>query len=317
MMEKTFNAELQEQTREYLATSGVSQAKLAQKLGMNGSTTLSRWLSSSYSGDVEKIERALEEFFRVESATDAAKEKAAPYRPAGDYVPTSISEDVYESIKYCQLHRCVTVLHGDAGVGKTKGAEKFLRENPSSTIYITISPTTSNLNGVCKKLAKALKVPMRNKADMMEEVRARLAGTNKVIVVDEAQFLKLPAIEELRTLSDTDIETGTPGNGVCFIGNSEVYDRIKGKAQAEFAQTFTRMKMPRHYLASRITVDDMRKLFPALNGEPELEFLLGIARSVYGIRTAQNVYENAIELEDVSCEGLRRVAKAMSVGSTT
>ena len=253
----------------------------------------------------------------MESATDAAKEKAAPYRPAGDYVPTSISEDVYESIKYCQLHRCVTVLHGDAGVGKTKGAEKFLRENPSSTIYITISPTTSNLNGVCKKLAKALKVPMRNKADMMEEVRARLAGTNKVIVVDEAQFLKLPAIEELRTLSDTDIETGTPGNGVCFIGNSEVYDRIKGKAQAEFAQTFTRMKMPRHYLASRITVEDMRKLFPALNGEPELEFLLGIARSVYGIRTAQNVYENAIELEDVSCEGLRRVAKAMSVGSTT
>ena len=35
MMEKTFNAELQERTREYLATSGVSQAKLAQKLGMN------------------------------------------------------------------------------------------------------------------------------------------------------------------------------------------------------------------------------------------------------------------------------------------
>lgn len=81
MMEKTFNAELQERTREYLATSGVSQAKLAQKLGMNGSTTLSRWLSSSYSGDVEKIERALEEFFRVESATDAAKEKAAPTAP--------------------------------------------------------------------------------------------------------------------------------------------------------------------------------------------------------------------------------------------
>ena len=317
MMEKTFNAELQERTREYLATSGVSQAKLAQKLGMNGSTTLSRWLSSSYSGDVEKIERALEEFFRVESATDAAKEKAAPYRPAGDYVPTSISEDVYEGIKHCQLHRCVTVLHGDAGVGKTKGAEKFLRENPSSTIYITLSPATSDLNAVCKKLAKALKVPVRNRADMMEEVRARLAGTNKVIVVDEAQFLKLPAIDELRTLSDTDIETGTPGNGVCFIGNSEIHDRIQGKAQAEFAQLFTRIRMPKRYLASRITVEDIRKLFPALNGEPELEFLLGIARSVYGIRTAQNVYENAIELEDVSCEGLRRVAKAMSVGSTT
>ena len=71
--------------------------------------------------------------------------------------------------------------------------------------------------------------------DMMEEVRTRLAGTNKVVIVDEAQHLKLPAIEELRSLSDPDIVTGTPGNGVCLIGNSEVYDRIRGKAQAEFA----------------------------------------------------------------------------------
>lgn len=38
--------------------------------------------------------------------------------------------------------------------------------------------------------------------DLMEEVRERIAGTNKVIVVDEAQHLKLPAIEELRSLSD-------------------------------------------------------------------------------------------------------------------
>ena len=53
--------------------------------------------------------------------------------------------------------------------------------------------------------------------------------------MDEAQHLKLPAIEELRSLSDPDIVTGTPGNGVCLIGNSEVFDRIRGKAQAEFA----------------------------------------------------------------------------------
>ena len=315
-MEKTFNAELQARTKEYLETTGTSQAELARRLGMANSSTLSRWLKSAYSGDVEKVERSLEEFFRVQTATERVAEKAAPYRPAGDYVPTSISEDVYESIKYCQLHRCVTVLHGDAGVGKTKGAEKFLRENPASTIYISVSPTTSNLAGVCRMLAKALKLPVnRNKADMMEAVREKLAGTNKVIIVDEAQFLKLPAIEELRTLSDTDIITGTPGTGVCFIGNSEVYDRIKGKAQAEFAQTFTRMKMPRHYLASRITLDDVRKLFPALAEGKALEFLLGIARSVYGIRTAQNVYENAIELEDTSCDGLRRVATAMRVGT--
>ena len=97
----------------------------------------------------------------------------------------------------------------------------------------------------------------------------------------------MPAIEELRSLSDPDIVTGTPGNGVCLIGNSEVFDRIRGKAQAEFAQIFTRVKMPRQYRSSRITKEDVRSLFPAVSDEKELAVLLGVARSVYSIRTAQ------------------------------
>ena len=281
-MEKRYNKELQERTRAYVEA-GTSQAELSRRLGMNNSSSLSRWLNSSYNGDV-------------------------------DYVPTSISEDVFQSIRYCQLHRCVTVLHGDAGVGKTKGAEKFLRENPSSTVYISMTPSTASLNGVCRALAKALKIGGKhNRMDMMEEVRTRLAGTNKVVIVDEAQHLKLPAIEELRSLSDPDIVTGTPGNGVCLIGNSEVYDRIRGKAQAEFAQIFTRVKMPRQYRSSRITKEDVRSLFPAVSDEKELAVLLGVARSVYSIRTAQDIYMKAVELNDTSCEGLRRVAKALQV----
>ncbi len=111
-----------------------------------------------------------------------------------------------------------------------------------------MTPSTASLNGVCRALAKALKIGGKhNRMDMMEEVRTRLAaGANKVVIVDEAQHLKLPAIEELRSLSDPDIATGTPGNGVCLIGNSEVYDRIRGKAQAEFAQIFTRVEVARH-----------------------------------------------------------------------
>lgn len=312
-MEKRYNKELQERTRAYVEA-GTSQAELSRRLGMNNSSSLSRWLNSSYNGDVEKIEKALEEYFRAQEAAEEIAEKAAPYRPDVDYVPTSISEDVFQSIRYCQLHRCVTVLHGDAGVGKTKGAEKFLRENPSSTVYISMTPSTASLNGVCRALAKALKIGGKhNRMDMMEEVRTRLAGTNKVVIVDEAQHLKLPAIEELRSLSDPDIVTGTPGNGVCLIGNSEVYDRIRGKAQAEFAQIFTRVKMPRQYRSSRITKEDVRSLFPAVSDEKELAVLLGVARSVYSIRTAQDIYMKAVELNDTSCEGLRRVAKALQV----
>ena len=45
----------------------------------------------------------------------------------------------------------------------------------------------------------------------------------------------------------------------------------------------------------------------------ELAVLLGVARSVYSIRTAQDIYMKAVELNDTSCAGLRRVAKALQV----
>ena len=310
---KTYNAALQAQLDAYLSEqSGLPQSKAAAMIGVSP-TALSQYRNSKYPGDVEAVESKIEEFLRTRSAAAQAEAEKAPYLSAG-YVPTSVSEDVYKAIQYCQLERGIVVLHGDAGVGKTKGAEKFLRENPSSTVYISMTPSTASLNGVCRALAKALKIGGKhNRMDMMEEVRTRLAGTNKVVIVDEAQHLKLPAIEELRSLSDPDIATGTPGNGVCLIGNSEVYDRIRGKAQAEFAQIFTRVKMPRQYRSSRITKEDVRSLFPAVNDEKELAVLLGVARSVYSIRTAQDIYMKAVELNDTSCEGLRRVAKALQV----
>ena len=63
-MEKRYNKELQERTRAYVEA-GTSQAELSRRLGMNNSSSLSRWLNSSYNGDVEKIEKALEEYFRA------------------------------------------------------------------------------------------------------------------------------------------------------------------------------------------------------------------------------------------------------------
>jgi len=98
-------------------------------------------------------------------------------------------------------------------------------------------------------------------------IRSKLAGTNKVIVIDEAQHLKLPALEELRTLTDADSATGTPGNGVALIGNTEVYSRMMGRQQAQFAQLFSRIRMNRNYTTRKVKKEDVRALFPRLAEE--------------------------------------------------
>ena len=66
----------------------------------------------------------------------------------------------------------------------------------------------------------------------MNTLVEQLAGTNRLIIIDEAQHLTKKTLEHLRSISD---ETGV---GICFVGNEEVYSRLKGSGKADFAQIF-------------------------------------------------------------------------------
>ena len=263
-MEKTYNPALIQRTQRYMETHSISQNQFAAKVNLS-SAALSSYLNQKYKGSVEAVERQLSEFFKLDEEAEAAAEKTASLLPRAAYVPTSISEDVCQSIRFAQLEHCMVVLHGDAGVGKSKGAQKFLRDHPTNAVGISITPSTGTLNGSIKLLARALRVPeCRNKMDQMMALRSRLDGTNWVIVIDEAQHLKYAALEEIRSLTDDNPMTGEHGVGVVLIGNSEVYSRLQGRQQAQFAQLFSRIRMQREYTTRKVKEDDVRKLFPVL-----------------------------------------------------
>ena len=94
-----------------------------------------------------------------------------------------------------------------------------------------------------------------------------------------------PALEQIRTLADPNSITGTKGVGIVLIGSTEVYSKMKGKQEAQFAQLFSRIKMSRYYSTSNVTDDDVEKLFPVLKKQgmkKELGFLKGICKSGNG-----------------------------------
>ena len=102
-----------------------------------------------------------------------------------------------------------------------------------------------------------------------------------------------------------------------LIGNTEVYARMVGKQEARFAQLFSRIRMNRYYSTRKVTSDDVKALFPKLaedGRKKELTFLPGICRSKWGIRGEVNVYNNAVNNEDISHEGLYNMARTMGVG---
>ena len=140
-MEKTYNPALIQRTQRYMETHSISQNQFAAKVNLS-SAALSSYLNQKYKGSVEAVERQLSEFFKLDEEAEAAAEKTASLLPRAAYVPTSISEDVCQSIRFAQLEHCMVVLHGDAGVGKSKGAQKFLRDHPTNAVGICWKPNS-------------------------------------------------------------------------------------------------------------------------------------------------------------------------------
>lgn len=305
-----------ERLENYMKESGISQARLAPLMDLS-MTALSQYRHEKYKGDVKAVENKIEEYLKTVEAQQEIKEKVQEYKNSEDYIPISISEDIYKMIKYAQLNGGIAVAHGDAGIGKTKAAQKFVRENPAQAIYLEMSPVAGTLTNMLRMLARALRLPQSsNKFNLVMDIRDKLEGTNKVIIIDEAQHLKLSALEQIRTLADPNSITGTKGVGIVLIGNTEVYSKMKGKQEAQFAQLFSRIKMSRYYSTYNVTNKDVELLFPALTekgSKKELQFLIGICKSKWGIRGAVNVYENAINNEDTSFDGLYAMARTLGI----
>ncbi|MDO5352258.1 MAG: AAA family ATPase [Succinatimonas sp.] len=305
-----------ERLENYMKESGISQARIAPLMGVS-MTALSQYRNGKYKGDVNAVEAKIEEYLNTVEAQQEIKEKVLEYKADEDYIPISISEDIYRMIKYAQLNGGIAIAHGDAGIGKTKAAQKFVRENPTQAIYLEMSPVAGTLTNMLRILARALRLPeSTNKFNLMMDIRDKLEGTNKVVIIDEAQHLKLSALEQIRTLADPNSITGTKGVGIVLIGNTEVYSKMKGKQEAQFAQLFSRIKMSRYYSTFNVTDQDVDLLFPALKEKgmtKELQFLMGVCKSKWGIRGAVNVYDNAINNEDVSVNGLYAMARTLGI----
>ena len=89
------------------------------------------------------------------------------------------------------------------------------------------------------------------------------------------------------------------------------------RQQAQFAQLFSRIRMQREYTTRKVKQEDVNKLFPVLasrGAQKELDFLLGVCRSPWGIRGAVNLYSNAASAEDISYDNLYRMAAHMGIG---
>lgn len=286
--------------RQYMNSKKKSQAQMAKELGISPSK-LSGFLSGTYAAPHTVIS-AIEELAAI-----SEQKKVAPKEPG--FTETNISKNVINAIKYSHLQGKISVVYGDAGIGKTMAFRNYL-ENNALAIGITISPTYSSITGVNEKLAEQLGVRERVARKQTLEIVNKLKDSGRVVVIDEAQHLTVRALNHLRCIAD---ESGV---GICFIGNDEVYSKLKGSGKADFAQLFSRIGMRRQVLVSNITKEDVQSVFGGyVTEEAALELLYRICRTNYGMRGAVNVFINtAAVFEEITGPGLTQMMREMNIG---
>lgn len=297
-----FNEDLQRQLRQYVSDCG-SQTKAAEKIGYSGAT-ISTYLSSSYNGDVKKLESKLKEIFDNARAVENLVSTGA----AQNYVPTSISQGVYNTIRLCHLKGGLAIECGDAGIGKTMACRQYVLDYPNTAIYVSVNPCIATTAAFLKYLCLSLNMPTGRKDDMWMRLCDRLKGDSKVLIIDEAQHLPIKTIESIRAFFDT-----YPEIGVCLVGNEDTYGNLRS-GRAAFAQIVNRTKLTLIRHTEEITINDMELLFPDLSGKTqELKFILQVARSEQGIRGTQNLFSNALDNKNITYAGLVRMAQAMKI----
>lgn len=286
---------------------GLSQERAGKLIGVSGAV-LSQLTSGKYKGDVDRMIKIIEDYFSVKEGFDDTYHEV-------DYAETSISAKVYDTIKLCHIKGGLAIFSGDAGIGKTKAAKKYVADNPTNSIYIALNPCLTSIKAILKILASKIGArPERSLDDMWLSIREKLSD-GMVIIFDEAQHLPYKPIETIRAFADSFSEDGQT-LGIVFIGNPETVRRLGAKQKAEFAQISNRTKQKLVYSTKQIKREDIELLFPILankNMTAEIDFLWGIAQTEQGLRGTVNLFGNAYDNNDYTLKGLVAMAKHMEL----
>jgi hypothetical protein len=297
--------------KDYQKKTGKSQNEVAKELGYTNATALSRFHSGGYESEPEMIKR-IEQLLKI-----SAKREAAPKKPP--YQATSTSIQVASLIELCHARGEMGVAYGDPGVGKTMAVKQYTKENEDA-IVITISPTNATITGVNDLIAEKLGIKEKIQRRITAGIVAKLKGTKRVIVIDEAQHLKAKVVNHLRSIVDATEDDDTGERiGMALIGNDEIFFELKVKQAAAYSQVADRITYWEHLVAKEVKKDDIQLIFSEASFADDALNLLHKISTTVSIRKAVQVFTNALLLfnikdyAELSTAHLATVAKQMKI----
>lgn len=255
-----------------LEQSTVTQAQIAKEIGVSGST-VNQLLNGNYKADPTAM------VLKLANWLTARDQRADAPRDPG-FVMTETAKQIMADMGYALTTQSIVIIHGISGVGKTTALREFQRNN-NNVWVITTSPSRATMTECLYELAMELGMENapRLRGPLARALRRRLRNTKGLIVVDEADHVDRPTLEELRILAE-EVEVG-----LVLVGNSRVYTQLTGGPRSEdFARLFSRIAMKRALTKAKKA--DVLAFASAWNitGAAELDLLLRISERPGALR---------------------------------
>lgn len=261
-----------------LVTSGqLTQAAIAKETGVSDAT-ISAFRKGTYKGNNAAIAQALTSWYG-----NWQRQCELPEPPS--FVVTQTVRELRDLFQAVRMMRCINVIVGASGVGKTVTAEDYC-SNPN-TWMITLSPSRSSVTECLLELADALSLEdvTRRKGALSRAIRRRLSGTRGLVIVDEADHLCVDALEELRAIQDA------THVGMVLIGNPRGLARTS--RHDDLTRLFSRIARPRQIRKARKA--DVLAIAGAwgITGENELVTVQAIAEKPGALRVLTHTLNQA------------------------
>lgn len=205
---------------------GYQQKQVAQLLGVS-IAVVSLYLKGDYTGNVAEIDRKVDELIE----RDKAKVVEAKYN--AEFVPTLAARKGMDIMRFAHAEAEMNVIFGAAGLGKTRMLKQYAKEN-SSAVLIETDPSC-NPKVLLRKIAEAVGANARGvNNELLEGIVAKLKGSERLLMIDEAELLSTRSLEFIRRIHDL------AGVGIILAGMPRLLVNLKGKNN-ELAQLYNRV----------------------------------------------------------------------------
>lgn len=175
-----------------LVNEGTVKTRDIERFTSYSSSVISQYLNNKYTGDVEKIEAAMQRYFRYWVAKNAL-------------VPTHVVDKVHATLKLAWTRKALARIRGPFGRGKTWAAEQFKMLHDDFTVIVTLSGVTSQRD-LLMRIAKALNIDSQvmkgSLSDLLAAIIRNLGRNPRMIIIDEADELKPRVLGLLRSIHD-------------------------------------------------------------------------------------------------------------------